>query len=147
MAEKQLLIGFRLVNILEKQFSMFPNIETANQEITQNFGFAFGAEVSDRLIACGCTYTLLVDKAPLLHIEIVCQFQVEEKDWSVFLLKEKENTVVLPVYFAEHLASIVASTTRGILYANTKNTELKKYPMSLINVHDILKDKEIEITL
>lgn len=147
MAEKELLIGFRLVNILEKQFSMFSNVETANQEINQNFGFAFGADVSDRLLACGCTYSLLVDKAPLLHIEIVCQFQVEEKKWAESLLKKKENKIVLPIHFAEHLASIVASTTRGVLYANTKNTELQKYPMSLINVHNILKEKQIEITL
>jgi len=54
---------------------------------------------------------------------------------------------LLPGIFAEHLASIVASTTRGVLYANTKDTEFCNYPMSLIDVHKILKAKDIQITV
>lgn len=138
-------IEFRLVNILEKQFSMFPNMEIGDQVIEQKIGFTFGVEVSEYLLACGCTYALLINNIPLLHIEVVCQFQVEENDWSESLFRKKDNMVVLPNYFADCLASTVASTTRGVLYANTKETVLKNNPMSLINVHEILKGDEIEI--
>jgi len=144
MANKELSIGFRLSGIQEKQFSMFPDVEVANKEIAQNIGFRFGSELSYRLIACGCTYSLAVEKKPFLHIEVICQFQIEENGWNEIFQKEK-GSVILSNSLAEHLASIVVSTARGILFANTKNTEFSKYPLNLINVHEILKGKDIEI--
>lgn len=144
MANKELQIGFRLSGIQEKQFSMFPDVEVANKEITQNIRFRFGSELSNRLIACGCIYSLAVEKNLFLHIEVICQFQIEEESWNEIFHKEK-GRVILGNSLAEHLASIVVSTARGILFANTKNTEFSKYPLNLINVHEILNGKDIEI--
>ena len=147
MKEKELKVDFKLVKILERQFSMFPDTIIADKQIEQKVGFSFGAEKFERIIACGCTYSLLIDNIPFIHIEVVCHFQIEFNDWSQSLYKEKDNAVMLPNLLAEHLASIVASTTRGVLFANTKETILKNYPMSLINVHDILRCETINIPL
>lgn len=144
MEASKLLIPFSLINIEEKQFSTFDLPDVENGKMTQKAGFGFGSDPQKKVIACRCQYTLLLNAQPFITIQIVCLFKIEEKAWNEKLL-EKEK-VVLPQDFASHLASITASTTRGVLFANTKNTVHQKYPMALIDITNYIKE-DISISL
>ncbi|MEO6683339.1 MAG: hypothetical protein ABIN48_11015 [Ginsengibacter sp.] len=138
MAKNKLPISFRLVKMEEKQFSTFDIPDVDVGKITQKVAFGFGADPEKRVIVCGCHYTLLVDEQPFINIHLLCFFAIEEKAWNEKLIKPGE--ILLDRDFAIHLASITASTTRGALFANTKNTIHQKYPMALIDTTNSIKE-------
>jgi len=52
----------------------------------------------------------------------------------------------LPCWFGKHLAMLTTGTARGVLFANTKNTQFNKYIIGLINVDKMFnEDIHIEI--
>jgi len=136
-------LGFRLINIEERQFSKFPIEHLEEGSIKEKAGFNFGIyenESGELAIGCGCLYTLESGDKPFLNIEAVCFFECNDLDKSIktsYLLKKET---------ARHLAVITSGTTRGILFANTKNTPYAAYPMRLLNVQDILQE-DIELEL
>lgn len=137
MSDK-LAIPFKLAKIEEKQFSVFEENLESDAPVQEKIGIGFGGEVADRIIAASINYQLVKDDQPFIHIKLDCYFEIEEKAFEEKL--HKENSIELPKKFAQHLASITAGTTRGVLYANTKNTSFSDYPMRLINLKNILKE-------
>lgn len=138
METNNLPISFRIVSIEERQFSTFDIPDVDAGKITQKTGFAFGTDPQKRVIICGCNYTLLVNEQPFITIHLLCFFKVVEKAWNEKLIKEEK--VILSKEFANHLASVTASTTRGVLFANTKNTIHRKYLMALIDTTKNIKE-------
>jgi len=143
MSEKQLPIRFRLVNIEEKQFSIFEDVLKLENSIREKVGSGFGINVEQRVIGCGIEYMLLRDDKPFLHIEVVCYFKIEKEDFKHKLIKD--GNIILPVGFAKHLATITTGTARGVLYSHTRNTAFRDYFMSLVNIDDILGDKDVAL--
>ena len=135
------LPNFRLINIEEKQFSKFPIDDIVNGEIREKVGFNFGIyenESGELAIGCGCLYTLENNDKPFINVEAVCFFEFNDLDKSVkipYLLKKE---------VARHLAVITSGTTRGILFAHTKNTPYAAYPMRLLNVKSMVEE-DIEL--
>lgn len=143
MSKNQLPIPFKLVHIEEIQFSVFQENLDSNRVIEENVGFGFGTHLADRTIITTFQYVLKIEDKPLLKIEVACYFEVERRSFDKFYENKKK---VLPVGFARHLAMITIGTTRGILFANTKNTSLNPYFIGLLNIEEIItKDVEIEI--
>ena len=48
--------------------------------------------------------------------------------------------LVIHCSLAKHMATITTSTTRGILYANTKNTIYSEYLLGLIDMDEMIKE-------
>lgn len=138
MEKNKLSVSFNIVNIQEKQFSTFeiPDVDTGKKK--QKIGFGFGADPLKRVIACGCHYTLLVNEQPFLTIHLLCFFEIDERAWIGKLIEGEK--VILPKDFATHLASITASTARGVLFSNTKNTIHQRYLMGLIDPTNFIRE-------
>lgn len=56
----------------------------------------------------------------------------------IYLLKDMK--LVIHCSLAKHMATITTSTTRGILYANTKNTIYSEYLLGLIDMDEMIKE-------
>ena len=138
MKENTTLLPYRLVDIQEKQFSTFDFHDIEIKEIKQKVGFSFGINPENKVVACRCNYTLLNAEQPFINIQILCFFEIESKYWNEKL--QDQEQVIIPTALAMDLASITSSTTRGVLFANTKNTPHQKYPMTIINVAHFIKE-------
>lgn len=143
MSDKNLSIPFKLVNIEEKQFSVFEEVLKLEKPIQEKVSTGFGVDVESRVIGSSVEYMLLKEDKPMLHIEVVCYFEIEEKAFNKKLVRA--DKLVLPIGFAKHLAMVTTGTTRGVLYANTHNTDFKDYFMRMIDVDKILEDKDITL--
>ncbi|GAB3351618.1 hypothetical protein GCM10027566_10120 [Arachidicoccus ginsenosidivorans] len=147
MTNTEFVAKFNLVNIREEQFSTFLDIDIDNNEINQTVAFGFGADKTNKLIACSCTYTLSAVDRPFIHIQIVCNFGIEEDSWNTLQATSEGKFLLIPNGFATHLGAIVYSTTRGVLYEKTKGTKFEKFPMQLLSVTAIIKEAHIKIAI
>lgn len=142
MSNKQLSIPFKLVQIEEKQFATFENVLEKESSIEQEVGFGFGVDIENYVIGVTMEYTIMKENAPMIKQTVVCYFKVETSEFEKYL--KKEDAIVLPCGFGKHLAMITVGTTRGVLFANTKNTPFNQYILGLINV-DIMFEEDIVI--
>lgn len=74
---------------------------------------------------------------PFLIIEVACEFDLEEKTWESL---RKENKIVFPRKFVEHLVVISLGTVRGVLHAKTEQTAFNSFFLPLTNVSKIITD-------
>ena len=108
--------------------------------ISQTIDYDFGVsdDSNDTIVAVSCRFTLSKNKKAFLTIEVVCIFEVESESFSKKL--KRDAKIVLPRDFACHLAAIATSTTRGVLYANTKGTPFADYLIELINIENVVHE-------
>lgn len=137
MKKKDVGLSFKLVRIEEKQFSVF-EAGIHSEQINQKVGVGFNVDPKNNIIASAIHYLLEADDKPFINIEVVCYFELISKDYKKLL--KPDNLVEIPIDFAQHLANITSGTTRGILFANTKDTPFNSYYMSLINLTEIIKE-------
>src|SRR5690554_2370019 len=138
MSEKELPIPFKIVKVEENQFSVFEETLAIEERIQQEIGFGFGADAENNIIAVSMKFVLYKQNQPLLKLEITCYFEIEQQAFQDKLVQADE--IVLPCSIAKHLAMITTGTARGILFANTKNTDFSKYIVGLINVDKIFSE-------
>src|SRR5690554_1493225 len=131
MSNKQLPIPFKLVQIEEKQFATFENVLEKESPIQQEVGFGFGVDIENHIIGVTMDYTITKENAPMVKQTVSCYFKVESSEFEKQL--KKEDAIVLPCGFGKHLAMITVGTTRGVLFANTKNTPFNQFILELIN--------------
>src|SRR5690606_3464347 len=87
MSDKNLSIPFKLVNIEEKQFSVFEEVLKLEKPIQEKVSTGFGVDVESRVIGSSVEYMLLKEDKPMLHIEVVCYFEIEEKAFNKKLVR------------------------------------------------------------
>lgn len=144
MSTKELNIPFKIVNVVENQFSLFDDTLAIEAPLKQKIGFGFGADLESRSIAVSFEFILQKNDLPLLKQEITCYFEIEASAFET-KVKQKEH-LVLPCNFAKHLAVITTGTARGVLFANTKNTEFNQFLIGLLNI-DKMFSEDIVIQL
>ncbi|WP_223583087.1 hypothetical protein [Sphingobacterium sp. GVS05A] len=137
MSKKNLPIGFKIVKVEENQFSVFEGTLVVDAPIQQQVGFGFGVDIDNYVIAVSMEFLLNKNELPLIKQEITCYFEIKEETFSKLL---QEDKLILPCGFGKHLAMVATGTARGVLYANTKNTEFNKFLIGLINVDNMFND-------
>lgn len=137
MRKKKLPIPFKIVKVEENQFSVFEDTLAVDAPIQQQVGFGFGVDTDNKVIAVSMEFVLNKNALPLVKQEITCYFEVKEEAFSTFLKKDK---LIIPCGFGKHLAMVATGTARGVLYANTKNTEFNKFLIGLINIDKMFND-------
>ncbi len=137
MSKKNLPIRFKIVKVEENQFSVFEDTLVVDAPIQQQIGFGFGIDIDNNVIAVSMEFLLNKNDLPLIKQEITCYFEIKEEAFSRLLQKDK---LILPCGLGKHLAMVATGTARGVLYANTKNTEFNKFLIGLINVDKMFND-------
>jgi len=134
--QKEKSIAFSLRQIETNQFATFGDGKCDPDQLTEQITFSFGTILEEQILVCIFTYTLKFNEQPFLTIEVACSFNIEAIHWTE-LLDLKKQQVVLPKYFAQHIANITIGTARGVLHTKTERTLFNQYPVALVNLEEL----------
>lgn len=130
-------LQFQLVKIDAPQFAIINDNEfTSPLKINFEINFAVDNNISS--IKNTLKVVFLNSNEAVMQIVVECYFAVSKESWQE--MTKPDNSIIVPVGFLQHLATITMGTTRGILYARTVDTNLNNYILPLINVTEMVKD-------
>ena len=119
-------IPVKITNIVEGDFSYFEETLLMDLPILQLANICFDINrVEDNYdVIVNFNYKLAKEDKPLLKIQLSCHFAINKEIGDKLLYNEG---LLLPKEYIKAIVINTISTTRGILYANTKHTEFNKY--------------------
>lgn len=127
-------IKFQLLRIDVPQFAILAT-KPVSGPFRVNFDINF-ATSKERVIKCTLKIVYLKDSEIVSQLIVDTIFAIAEESWENL---KKDNTVVLPTGFLQHLAVISLGTARGIQYAKTEAVGLNNDLVPLINLTEIIK--------
>lgn len=134
-------IKYNFKNIEEKQFACFPDNFKEETDTNGNAKLVFSPNIERSEVKCRCKVELKQEDTLLLVTEIECTFALSKDSWEDI----GNNQFKLPVDFMRHLVSLVIGTERGIIFAKTDNTPLRKIILPSMNLKSIVKDDLIVV--
>ena len=127
-------LQFQLVKIDAPQFAILNDGEFTNP-LQINFELNFAVDSS---------FTSIKNSSePVMQLVVECYYAISKESWQE--MTQENNTIIVPVGFLQHLATITVGTTRGVLFARTVETNLNKFVLPLVNVTEMVK-KDMVIT-
>lgn len=136
MGKDKLEIPFRLADIANKQWAVFPeNYDTDKSEFGLGFNSNFSIDVEHYIISIYPKITLSQDEKTFLIIETEFSFLIDEEGWDKMLDDDK---FTIPKGFKEHLLVIALGTLRGIIFekTNSKNSAINSFVLPAIDVRN-----------
>lgn len=124
------MIRFRMFRINVAQFAILAK-ELPTGELGFNVELSYKYANEGQIIACSTKFDFTSKSKKVLVIEVVCEFEIEDKDWATF---SQGDTIVIPKDLLEFFAVHTIGTTRGIMYCKTENTSLNKIIIPPLNV-------------
>ncbi|MCF8382383.1 MAG: hypothetical protein K9G39_02140 [Chlorobium sp.] len=133
-------VNFALVKIITEQIDLSPEIIEENKPVKINAGLNFGIDNKQKLLKVLFKNVFLQDDMPFITIETGCIFAFDPDSWGLFTNNDN-GLFVLPKNFAGHLATLTASTARGILHNATESTPLNRFFIPANNIEEMIKEQ------
>lgn len=130
-------LQFQLVKIDAPQFAIINDGEFSNP-LQINFELNFAVDSSFTSIKNALKIVFLNSSEPVMQLVVECYYAISKDSWQE--MTQQDNTIVVPVGFLQHLATITVGTARGVLFARTVETNLNKYVLPLVNVTEMVKN-------
>lgn len=130
-------LQFQLVKIDAPQFAIINDGEFSNP-LQINFELNFAVDSSFTSIKNALKIVFLNSSEPVMQLVVECYFAISQDSWQE--MTQQDNTIIVPVGFLQHLATITVGTARGVLFARTVETNLNKYVLPLVNVTEMVKN-------
>ncbi|MHA7864870.1 hypothetical protein [Flagellimonas marinaquae] len=130
-------IGFRFLGLQTEQFAVFEeNYKDTNKP---NFQLALEYRIKRDEKRFGCFTSMMFEirKKPFLKLEVSSNFQILDEFWNEFV---KDDQIIFPKGFVQHLTAISVSSARGVLHSKTEGTKYNKFFLPLINVEKLVDD-------
>ena len=127
------------VQITTEQIALLPEVLVEDKPITINAGLNFGIDNKQHLLKVMFKNIFLQEETPFIIIETGCVFAIDPESWALFSNQES-GFFVLPKNFAGHLATLTASTARGILHNKTENTPMNRFFIPANNLEEMIPD-------
>lgn len=127
-------IQFRFLRIDVPQFAIL-----VEEAVKGPFGITFSVNFSvgdNSIIKCTLKIVYLKDSQPVTQLVVDTFFAVNQSSWKEM---KKDNEVVIPAGFLQHLAALTLSTARGIQYAKTTEIGISDFIIPLTNLTEIIK--------
>ncbi|ACD90259.1 MAG: hypothetical protein HGA81_08840 [Chlorobium limicola] len=132
-------VNFALVKITTEQIDLVPDIIEENSPVKINAGLNFGIDTGKKLLKVLFKNEFLQKEIPFITIETGCIFAFDKDSWNMFAHEEK-GLFILPKNFAGHLATLTASTARGILHNATEKSPLNRFFIPANNIEEMIKE-------
>ena len=129
-------LQFQLVKIDSPQFAIINDGEFSNP-LQINFELNFDVDSSFTSIKNALKIVFLNSSEPVMQIVVECFFAISKDSWKE--MTQQDNTIIVPVGFLQHLATITVGMARGVLFARTVETNLNKYVLPLVNVTEMVE--------
>ncbi len=124
------------------QFAILAD-DAPSGEIPVEFGVQFKTDAVGKWIAVAFKTQYLNGSAPLLLLEIQCDFQVKPEDWDSLV---SDGKLVFPVEFLRHIAIHTVGTARGVLFCKTEGTAFSRFILPPVNL-EVMINQDLEIPL
>ncbi len=132
-------VNFALAQIITEQLEIIPEAIVEDKPVTINAGLNFGIDNNQHLLKVLFKNIFLQEETPFIIIETGCVFAIDPDSWTLFSSQEA-GYFVLPKNFAGHLATLTASTARGILHNRTENTAMNRFFIPANNIEEMIPD-------
>ena len=132
-------VNFALAQIITGQLEIIPEAIVEDKPVTINAGLNFGIDNNQHLLKVLFKNIFLQEETPFIIIETGCVFAIDPDSWTLFSSQEA-GYFVLPKNFASHLATLTASTARGILHNRTENTAMNRFFIPANNIEEMIPD-------
>ena len=130
-------VNFALVKIITENLDLMPDALEEGKPAKINTGLNFGIERDRKLVKVQYQNAFQQNEKDFIVIEVACIFAIDEESWALFSSKV-EGKFILPKGLAGHLATLTASTARGILHNETEGTSLNRYMIPANNISEML---------
>lgn len=132
------MIAFKMNRISIEQFAILAqHLPEDNPTLNLETSLSFSAAVESHITVAKMRFTYLHNDAPLLVLELTCQFELDQKSWNSLLHEKK---IVIPKDFLAHMAVHTVGTARGILFCKTEQTPFSPFILPPINVAERITD-------
>jgi hypothetical protein len=132
-------VNFALVKIITENIAIEPTGFTEDKPVKINVGLNFGLDPKQHLLKVLFKNDFIQDEEPFITVETGCIFAIDPDSWTYFATQES-GAFVIPQVFAGHLASLTASTARGILHERTDNTPMNRFFIPANNIEEMIKE-------
>jgi hypothetical protein len=132
-------VSFALVKIMTERIDLTPENIDENKPVKINAGLNFGIDNNQKLIQVLFKNVFEHEDASFITIETGCIFAIDPESWNMFTDTE-QKLFIIPKNFAGHLATLTASTARGILHHATENTPMNRFFIPANNVEEMIKE-------
>jgi hypothetical protein len=132
-------VNFALAQITTEQLDIFPDLIVEDKPVTLNAALDFGIDSRQNLLKVLFKNVFLQDETPFITIVTGCVFAIDPESWALFC-SQQEGFFVLPKNFAGHLATLTASTSRGILHNKTENTPMNRFFIPANNIDEMIPE-------
>ncbi len=132
-------VNFALAQITTEQIELLPELIVEDKPVSINAGLNFGIDNRQHLLKVIFKNTFLQEETPFITIETGCVFAIDPESWTLFS-SQQEGFLILPKNFAGHLATLTASTARGILHHSTENTPLNRFFIPANNIEEMIQE-------
>lgn len=131
-------IQFKFLRIDVPQFAILvEDTVTGPFGISSSVNFSMGGQ---NIIKCSLKIVYLKDSSPVTQLVVETYFAIEQSSWKQM---EKEDVIIVPAGFLQHLAALTLSTARGIQYAKTTEIGISDYIIPPTNLAEIIKEDMI----
>lgn len=135
-------ISFLMRQIRVNQFAILSD-DAPNGEIPVEFGVQFKTDTVGKWIAVAFKTQYMNGSAPMLLLEIQCDFQVKPEDWDSLV---NDGKLVFPVEFLRHIALHTVGSARGILFCKTEGSPFSRFILPPVNLETMIS-QDLEIPL
>ncbi len=132
-------VNFALVKITTEQLDLSAENIAEDKPVKINAGLNFGIDSNQKLLKVLFKNVFLQEEMPFITIETGCIFAFDLDSWSYFTNNDN-GLFILPKHFAGHLATLTASTARGILHNATQDTPLNRFFIPANNVEEMIQE-------
>jgi len=136
-------IGFFMRQIKVNQFAILAD-DAPSSEIPIEFSIQFKTDSVGKWIAVSFKTQYLNGSAPLLLLELQCDFQVKPEDWDTILVTE--GKLVFPVDFLRHIALHTVGTARGVLFSKTEGSPFNRFILPMVDLEKMISE-DLVVTL
>ncbi|MBQ3734344.1 MAG: hypothetical protein II859_10325 [Bacteroidales bacterium] len=124
------------------QFAILSD-DAPNGEIPVEFGVQFKTDTVGKWIAVAFKTQYMNGSAPMLLLEIQCDFQVKPEDWDSLV---NDGKLVFPIEFLRHIALHTVGSARGILFCKTEGSPFSRFILPPVNLETMIS-QDLEIPL
>lgn len=120
-----------------EQFAILTESIPTN-EINLGTQIDFKWSIEKKKIASVAKFVFVSSEVPILKLDVLCSFKIEESDWD--RQKGENGSITLPKGFLCHIAMHTVGTARGILHCKTESTPFNCFIIPPINLEQIIQE-------
>ena len=132
---------FALQKISTEQFALNEDVLNLDCNINLSSKFKFGIVPENRILAVSVKFMFEKESNPFIIVEVVCNFDIEQKSWNNYFSSEKKQ-IVIPKDIRK-MFEIKAGQTLLLLADKSKGIAIVNNDSYLKFANDIVKSQNI----